>query len=443
MKKTCSVLLALMLLGCCIPSAHALEDEDFSNSMLAFTVVVDSAKNNAMAGFVVTMTADTAYVLTDTMILQQGDPYVCATVLFRDGRMNEESLIPAEAVWMDGTSSIALLSVPTEDMAAIHRAFPALAPMSSVSNGDTLHRVGMDITENNPNWSLIHCVYTTSTAIVSSNYPSGLFSVTSAPNAGSTILDMGGPVIDEQGVVVGISAYAVVDDAITDEFIFGLDELIDYLDGQGIPYAPRGSYGKVTDGVPKIVGASAPGGGSGSSGSSGGTGSSGGSGTGSGSRGGSGSSGGLIGDALSGGAIGLVAAGAAGVVLWLRKNKKPAGGGGQTPAGGSAAPAGALALVGIGGQMDGCRFPLQGASLTFGRDPGKCAIIYDSGAPGVSSLHCQLILQEGVWRLTDLSSSYGTYLNGRKLEPFAPSPLRPGDTFWLGQPQNSFTLKEG
>ena len=436
MKKTCSVLLALMLLGCCIPSAHALADEDFSNSMLAFTVVVDSAKNNAMAGFVVTMTADTAYVLTDTMILQQGDPYVCATVLFRDGRMNEESLIPAEAVWMDGTSSIALLSVPTEDMAAIHRAFPALAPMSSVSNGDTLHRVGMDITEDNPNWSPIYCVYTTSTAILSSNYPSGLFSVTSAPSAGSGILDMGGPVIDEQGVVVGISAYAVVDDAITDEFIFGLDEVIGYLDSQGIPYAPRGSCGKVTDGVPKIIGASAPSG-SGSSGPSGG------SGAGSGSRGGSssGSSGGLIGDALSGGAIGLVAAGAAGVVLWLRKKKKPAGG--QTPAGGSAAPAGALALVGIGGQMDGCRFPLQGVSLTFGRDPGKCAIIYDSGAPGVSSLHCQLILQEGVWCLTDLSSSYGTYLNGRKLEPFAPSPLRPGDTFWLGQPQNSFTLKEG
>lgn len=455
MKKTCSVLLALMLLlGCCIPSAHALEDEDFSNSMLAFTVVVDSAKNNAMAGFVVTMTADTTYVLTDTMILEQGDPYVCATVLFRDGKMNVESLIPAEAVWMDSTSSIALLSVPTEDMAAIHRAFPALAPMRSVSNGDTLHRVGMDITEDNPNWSPIYCVYTTSTAIVSSNYPSGLFSVTSAPSAGSGILDMGGPVIDEQGVVVGISAYAVVDDTMTNEFIFGLDEVIDYLDSKGIPYAPRGSHGKVTDGVPKIVGASASGGGPGSSGSSGGsgssgssrdTGSSGGSGTGSGSSGGSssGSSGGLIGDALSGGAIGLVAAGAAGVGIWLRKKKKPSGGNGQKTAGGSAPPAGALALVGIGGQMEGCRFPLQGASLTFGRDPGKCAIIYDSGTPGVSSLHCQLVLQEGAWCLTDLSSSYGTYLNGRKLEPFAPSPLRPGDTFWLGQPQNSFTLKEG
>lgn len=60
----------------------------------------------------------------------------------------------------------------------------------------------------------------------------------------------------------------------------------------------------------------------------------------------------------------------------------------------------------------------------------------------MSALHCQLILQGETWCLIDLESSYGTYLNGRRLEPFAANPLRPGDTFWLGQPQNSFTLKE-
>lgn len=147
-----------------------------------------------------------------------------------------------------------------------------------------------------------------------------------------------------------------------------------------------------------------------------------------------------------------MAAGGAGAFLWLKKRKESSSGNGQTDISHSdssagpvnpPAPSGALTLVGVGGQMDGCRFPLQETTLAFGRDPDRCAIIYDSSAPGVSSLHCQLILQEGTWRLTDLTSSYGTYLNGRKLEPFAPNPLRPDDTFWLGQSQNSFTLKEG
>lgn len=439
MKKLCALLLTLAL--CCpIPAAHAADSGVFVDSSFAFTIVVDGGKNNAMAGFVVAMTPDTTYVLTDTMILAGGAPYACATVLFRDGEMNTEKLLPTEVVWTDSTSNIALLAVDTEGMMEIHRAFPALAPMSSVSNGDTLHRIGMDISDANPNWSQIYCVHTSGTAIVSSNYPSGMFSLTTSPYMGDGVLDMGGAVVDEEGVVVGISVYCVIDDELNAEFIIGLDEVMDYLDSQNIPYPTRGYHGAITyEGQPTIVpvdedgkeggretGPSAPPERTGSSGSSGG---------------------GLAEDALSGGAVGLVAAGAAGAFLWLKKKKNP-GQAGQTTTSAFSGPAdptasGGLALVGVGGQMDGCRFPLQGTGLSFGRDPSRCAVIYDSGTPGVSSLHCQLIPQGGAWSLIDLESSYGTYLNGRRLEPFAAAPLRPGDTFWLGQPQNSFTLKEG
>lgn len=383
MKKLCALLLTLAL--CCpIPAAHAADSEVFLDSRFAFTIVVDGGKNNAMAGFVVAMTPDTTYVLTDTMILAGGAPYACATVLFRDGEMNTEKLLPTEVVWTDSTSNIALLAVDTEGMMEIHRAFPALAPMSSVSNGDTLHRIGMDISEENPNWSQIYCVHSSGTAIVSSNYPSGMFSLTTSPYMGDGVLDMGGAVVDEEGVVVGISAYCVIDDELNAEFIIGLDEVMDYLDSQDIPYPTRGYHGAITyEGQPTIVPVDE--------------------------------------DGKEGG-----------------RETGP-----SDPPERTGSSGGGLALIGVGGQMDGCRFPLQGTDLSFGRDPSRCAVIYDSGTPGVSSLHCQLILQGGAWSLIDLESSYGTYLNGRRLEPFTTNPLRPGDTFWLGQPQNSFTLKEG
>lgn len=460
MKKTGLILLALILtLSLCVPRAQAASSSERAEGAAKYSLVtvMNAEGTEAMLGFVVTATDTTTYILTDSLVAGDTDPVVFPSALFKDGGVNTSESIQAKQVWMDSTGFLVLLAIPTtEDFAMAHICFPGLARMSAVNDGDTLYRIGLDISGDNADVNPflgVNTVQHSGAAIVSSNYPAGQFSMTTAPvEYLGNVMQMGGPVVNKDGLAVGISAYTIVDDALNNEFVISLDELMDALDGSDILYstsAQGGAYRK--DGGVDYRGSSGSGGGSGSGSSSGAgrgsgsSGSSGGSETGSGSRGGSssGSSGGLIGDALSGGAIGLVAAGAAGVGIWLRKKKKPSGGNGQKTAGGSAPPAGALALVGIGGQMEGCRFPLQGASLTFGRDPGKCAIIYDSGAPGVSSLHCQLVLQEGAWCLTDLSSSYGTYLNGRKLEPFAPSPLRPGDTFWLGQPQNSFTLKEG
>jgi len=456
MKKLCSLSLVLALLMFCgVPSARALDEDDNIPARMSLAIVVDGEKENGMVGFIVSITPDNTYVLADTIMLQNGDPYLCFKMLFdvqSDGsrRLITENLIPAEPVWIDSSSNIVLLAVrTTEDVTVGHLQFPALAPMSAVSNGDTLYRMGLDITENNPSWSAFGLLSasTKGMAIVSSNYPSGLFSMTTVPNGGNEILDMGGPVIDDRGVVVGISAYVNLDGEVTDEFIFALDELIDHLDQENISYASPGYYGQVTDGVPSIVRAGS-GGSTGTSNSPGSGGSSPPSsprGTGSGSRSssggsGSGSSGGLFEDAFSGGLIGIAAAAGAGGILWRKKKRETPGPQAEQSVG---SPIGGLTLLGIGGQMDGCRFPLQGGNLAFGRDPDRCAIVYDRGAPGISSLHCQLILQGGSWCLIDLASSYGTYLNGRRLEPSVPNPLRPGDTFWLGQPQNSFTLKEG
>lgn len=54
----------------------------------------------------------------------------------------------------------------------------------------------------------------------------------------------------------------------------------------------------------------------------------------------------------------------------------------------------------------------------LGRDPTECNIVFDKNTPGISGRHCQVVYDgnEDRFLLTDLGSSYGTFLgNGKKL----------------------------
>ena len=64
---------------------------------------------------------------------------------------------------------------------------------------------------------------------------------------------------------------------------------------------------------------------------------------------------------------------------------------------------------------------------TIGRDPQYADVII--GRPAVSRLHCALHedLNTGQWSIEDKDSTNGTYLNGKRLEPLQPHPLRHGD----------------
>lgn len=97
-------------------------------------------------------------------------------------------------------------------------------------------------------------------------------------------------------------------------------------------------------------------------------------------------------------------------------------------------------LTGVSGEFAGKSFPLQD-SLIIGRDPARCNIIFPEKTPGVSALHCELRREGAGLSITDLGSSYGTFLNnGARLSPNAPYPIKSGDTFYLGEAANSFRL---
>ena len=78
--------------------------------------------------------------------------------------------------------------------------------------------------------------------------------------------------------------------------------------------------------------------------------------------------------------------------------------------------------------------------VQIGRDSATCRLVYQDGTPGVSSRHCQVYYDErdGVFVVTDLNSTYGTFLaGGQRLQPNTPAKLAPKSSFYLGEVDNT------
>ena len=78
--------------------------------------------------------------------------------------------------------------------------------------------------------------------------------------------------------------------------------------------------------------------------------------------------------------------------------------------------------------------------VQIGRDSATCRLVYQDGTPGVSSHHCQVYYdeREKVFVVTDLNSTYGTFLaGGQRLQPNAPTKLPPRSSFYLGEVDNT------
>lgn len=94
---------------------------------------------------------------------------------------------------------------------------------------------------------------------------------------------------------------------------------------------------------------------------------------------------------------------------------------------------------GLSGCFSGQTFPMN-SGLRMGRS-AQCQIRFPEGTPGISSNHCELAMENGSLLLTDLGSSYGTFLRGSKLIPNTPGILNPGETFTLAEGE-SFRVEQ-
>lgn len=137
----------------------------------------------------------------------------------------------------------------------------------------------------------------------------------------------------------------------------------------------------------------------------------------------------------------VAAAAAVVVILLLRSNRKK-----QTPAE-PAAPSAPMKqgfVRSLSAQHRGSRIPVSSQGILLGRGQ-ECAVVYGNNTPGVSGRHASLTFDaaSGDFILTDLQSTYGTYLkNGQKLTPNMAYRLRSGDQFYLGEAENLLQVDE-
>lgn len=213
----------------------------------------------------------------------------------------------------------------------------------------------------------------------------------------------GGPLVDEDGNVLGVNTNGMSSDGQTDYYSISSNELKKFLDKNSISY----ELASTGIGAPIII---------------------------------------LI---CLGGVL-LIAIVV--IVILKAKNKLPAVHSSTAPkapkAGKNAANnnvAMKAVIRSMSAQHKGRTFPVGKAPVLIGRDTANCVIIFKEGTPGVSGKHCTVSFDSstGMFTLTDLRSSYGTYLvkTGQKIQPNVPVQLKPGDSFYVGDKANIISVE--
>lgn len=104
-------------------------------------------------------------------------------------------------------------------------------------------------------------------------------------------------------------------------------------------------------------------------------------------------------------------------------------------------PSISIALVGVGGVMNGRSYRVGDESVLIGRAE-NANIRYPAETKGVSRRHCQVLWKNGVLVVMDLGSTAGTYLNGKnKLPANTPVPVTEGDVIYLGSKENGLRIE--
>ena len=97
-------------------------------------------------------------------------------------------------------------------------------------------------------------------------------------------------------------------------------------------------------------------------------------------------------------------------------------------------------LQGVSGVFAGQRFSIDG-SVRIGRDPARNDLVYPADTQGISGVHCVVMVDGDTIWLKDLGSTYGTFLaSGQRLASSEAVRVQIGDKFYLGSEKEVFVL---
>lgn len=92
-------------------------------------------------------------------------------------------------------------------------------------------------------------------------------------------------------------------------------------------------------------------------------------------------------------------------------------------------------LICIQGIYEGMEIVLE-QMLTVGRNPSSCQLIYPPEAKGISGAHCRFLTDtDGIPFVSDMGSTYGTWVNNEKIAPDSYRTLTNGDRIVFGENQ--------
>lgn len=96
-------------------------------------------------------------------------------------------------------------------------------------------------------------------------------------------------------------------------------------------------------------------------------------------------------------------------------------------------------LQGTSGTFANKSFPIDG-KIGIGRNPVGNALVYPPDSPNISRQHCELFLHEGSVFIRDLGSSYGTYVGGKRIAANQMTPVKANESFYLAEAKESFRI---
>ena len=402
LRRLAAALIAAAVMGAMVlPAAAAFEQSVLNGIVLIRSGAPDADGTmtywRGTGFFVGEEGQDPEYIVTNCHVVEEfilaGKSLGCGElhVLFDQDDMEEAYLVDYDA---EKDVAVLKLSEPTDKREAL-----TLREAEDTMLGDEVYAVGYplaaDVTVQAVNsFSKDDATVTTgsiSRLLTESGTGRELIQTDAALSGGNS----GGPLTDSTGAVLGVNTYG----SDLDQNLFyavSISELLPMLDRNNIPYAMAAETGGGNTMVYAAVGA----------------------------------------------AVVIVVIAAAVLLSRKKKGTAPAAQPArtETSAEGERQPV----LRSLSPQHSGMVVALHHQPVQVGRDKATCRLVFQDGTPGVSSHHCQIAFdeQDGQFVVTDLTSTYGTFLaDGQRLAPNTPTKLPPKSSIYLGEVANTIYLE--